>query len=176
LRSKVFHVDLIPGPLQTEAYSRAVATAIEPGRPTVEVDRLVNIRQQRQARLTGDRPPVLSAVIHESALRTWVGGPDVMRSQLQRLLELAALPNVTVRVLPFRAGEHAAMGSSFTILRLPDPVDSQVVYLEDLWSADYVDRQPQVDAYTEVFDRLVRAALGEEGTEAMIDEIIGELR
>ncbi|OLT13718.1 hypothetical protein BJF78_21380 [Pseudonocardia sp. CNS-139] len=173
---KSFQIDLVPGLLQTESYARAVAAAIDPTRPSAEVERLVKIRQQRQARLTSDEPPTLTAVIHEAALRMWMGGPDVMREQLKRLLELAKLPNVTVRVLPFRVGGHGALGSAFTVLRLPDPADSQVVYLEDLWSADYVNRPEQVAAYSEAFDRLVEASLDTKGTAAMITEATGELR
>ena len=171
-----FQVELIPGLLQTEAYTRVIAAAHGPDRRPVEVERLVKIRQQRQARLTDDNPPALSAVIHESALRTWVGGADVMHDQLAKLLQLAALPNVTIQVLPFRAGEHRAMGTAFTILRLDTPADSQVVYLEDLWDANYVTRPEQVATYTEAFDRLVEVSLDETGTVAMIETAMGELR
>jgi hypothetical protein len=94
----------VPGLRQADAYTRAIATVHGPDRSLAEVERLVKIRQQRQARLTGDNPPALTAVIHESALRTWVGGADVMREQLRRLLELAELQNVKIQVLPFRAG------------------------------------------------------------------------
>lgn len=170
-----FQIDLVPGLLQTKAYTRAVATAVDPGRSSDEVARLVDIRQERQERLTSSSPPALTAVVHECAIRTRVGGADVMRGQLQRLLQLGELPNVTLRVLPFRAGEHAAMGSAFTILRLPDPTEAEVVYLEDLWSADYVDGERQVAAYTGAFSRLVEVSLDEKDSAAMIEEATGEL-
>jgi transcriptional regulator with XRE-family HTH domain len=171
-----FHIDLFAGLLQTEAYARAVASAVTPPRPAAEVERLVSIRMERQARLTSDQPPTLTAVVHESALHTKVGGVAVMRDQLRRLLDLAKLPNVAVRVIPFGVGAHAASGSTFTILRLPDPGNTQVVYLEDLWGADYVDRDEQVSAYTEAFNRLVEVSVDAKGTAAMIRKVMGELQ
>lgn len=174
---KDFQIDLIPSSLQTERYIRAITQAADPTRAAPEVERLVAIRRERQARLLGDNSPELAVVIHESAIRTLVGGPDVMSEQLDRLLELAQLPKVSIQILPFIAGAHASMGSAFIILRLPDPApDSQVVYLEDLWSGDYLNRPQQVDAYNRVFDRLCESALDKQGTVAMLQEILGELR
>jgi hypothetical protein len=163
----------VPGLFQTEPYIRAVTRAADPTRDPAEVDRLVAIRQERQARLFGDGPPQLWAVINEAVIRRVVGGPDVMREQLARLLELADLPTVSLQVLPFSAGAHAAMGSMFTILRLPEP-GTQVVYLEDLWSAEYVDREPQVAAYNQVFDRLCTSALDAAETKTLIERAMGE--
>lgn len=97
-----------------------------------------------------------------------------MREQLARLRELADLPTVSLQVLPFDAGAHAAMGSSFHILRLPEPPGDQVVYLEDLWSAEYIDREPQVAAYTQVFDRLCTSALEAAETMGLIERAMGE--
>ncbi|WP_219414048.1 helix-turn-helix domain-containing protein [Pseudonocardia nigra] len=173
---KYFHVELVPGLLQTEAYTRAVTRAADPTRNPAEVERLVAARGERQARLLGGNPPQLWVVINEAVMRRVVGGQSVMIEQLERLLELAQLPTVSLQVLPFTAGAHAAMGSSFTILRLAEPPDAQVVYLEDLWSADYLDRDPQVTAYTQVFDRLCASACDEAGTVTMIEEAMGELR
>lgn len=171
-----FQIELVPGLLQTEDYIRAIATAHGSGRSPAEVERLVKIRLQRQVRLTEPAPPVLTAVLHEASLRLQVGGQDVLREQLVHLLRMAELPHVTLRLLPFTVGAHAATGSAFTILRLSDPADAQVVYLEDLWNADYVNRPEQVTAYTEAFSRLLEVSLDETDTAAMITDIMGGLR
>lgn len=99
-----------------------------------------------------------------------------MREQLGHLLELAKLPRVSLQALPFTAGAHPAMGTAFTILQLPEPPGGQVAVLEGLWSADYVDKDQQVSAYTEVFDGLCRSALDERGTERLLTECMGDLR
>jgi transcriptional regulator with XRE-family HTH domain len=170
---KIFHIDLVPGLLQTEAYIRAIAHAHDPTQSPTEVDQLVTIRRDRQARLLGDNPPRLRVVLHEAAVRTVAG--DVMREQLSRVLELAALDQVSVHLIPFAKGPHASMGVPFTVLLLPEPDGSQVVYLEDRWSADYLDKPKQVSAYSEVFDRLVEQALDVQGTRAVIERVIREL-
>ncbi|OLT13846.1 hypothetical protein BJF78_21080 [Pseudonocardia sp. CNS-139] len=171
-----FQIDLVPSLFQTEAYIRAITQAADPERDQAEVERLVAIRRERQARLVGDDRPRLHAVVYEAAIRAMVGGRDVMREQLERLLEIGALPTVTLQLLPFSAGAHAAMGSAFIILRLPGATGAQVVYTEDLWSGAYVEKLPQVSAYSVVFDRLSRTALDEQGTAVMLEEAVGELR
>ncbi|OLT16556.1 hypothetical protein BJF78_14035 [Pseudonocardia sp. CNS-139] len=173
-----FEIDLVPGLLQVEEYTRAVATAVEPSPDPSDVERLVQIRRERQARLTGDNPLRLSVVLDEAAIRRVVGGPDVMRGQLQRLQDLADLPNISVQVLPYGVGAHPAMGTSFRVLRLPEPDErhSQVVYLEDLWSADYVENAAQVAAYVQVFDKLRSVALDPAGTASMIQKVTGDRR
>lgn len=170
-----FQEVLVPGLLQTEAYTRALTRAIAPTGLLADEDRIVESRGERQARLSGKTPPQLWVVLHEAAIRAVVGGPEVMQDQLGRLVELAALPTVSLQVIPFRVGAHAAMGTSFTILRLPDPPGGDVVYLEDLWSADYLNRAGQVGNYTMVFDRLSASALSREDSATMIREVAGEL-
>lgn len=170
-----FQIDLVPALFQTEGYVRALAAAFEPTSSSTDADTIVAIRGERQARLAGDDPPQLHAVVHEAALRVLVGDPDVMREQLARMLELAELPRVTVQVLPYRAGAHASMGRAFTILQLPEPLASEVVYTEDLWSADYAQKSEQVAAYSRVFDRITGMALDEQGTRAAIEGAIREL-
>lgn len=172
---KNYEAELVPGLLQTETYTRAVTRAADPTRSPAEVERLVATRNERQARLLDNDAPQLWLVLNEAVIRRQVGGPAVMAEQLNRLLELGRLPSVSLQVLPFTAGAHAAMGTSFIILRLADPPDAQVVYLEDLWSADYVDRPAQVTAYSGVFDRVATAALEADSSASMIEQISGEL-
>jgi transcriptional regulator with XRE-family HTH domain len=170
-----FGIDLVPGLLQTEEYTRAVATAIDPAREPAGVEQLVKLRRERQARLTGDDPLQLWVVMDEAAIRRIVGGPDVMRGQLDRLLTLGKLSNVSIRIVPTEAGAHAAMGAPFSLLRLEEP-GGQVVYLESLWSAEYLDRDAQVQMYRDAFDRLNDAALDRKSTVGVIKKWQGELQ
>jgi hypothetical protein len=114
-------------------------------------------------------------VLHEAAIRVLAGGGDVMREQLARLLELAELPHVTVHLIPFSSGPHGSMGVPFTVLQLPEPDGNQVVYLEDQFTADYLDKPKHVSAYTVIFDRLIEAALDEQRTRSAIEGVIREL-
>jgi hypothetical protein len=104
-----------------------------------------------------------------------VGGSDVMREQLDRLLEIADLPTVELHVLPFIAGAHAAMGSSFTLLRLPMPYSVRIAYLQTLVGAEYLDQEVQVDACRLTFERLLGAALSTAQTAELIDQVRREL-
>lgn len=171
---KAFQIDLMPGLLQTEAYTRAITKAADPTRDPDEVERLVAIRRERQGRLESDDPPRLWVVIDEGALRRKVGGVDVMHEQLGYLLDVIKLPRVSIQAVPFGVGAHAAMGTAFTIFRLPEPPGGEVTVLEGLWSADYVDRDQQVKAYTEVFDGLSRIALDERDTARLITDCMGD--
>lgn len=171
---QTFEIDLVPGLLQTEAYTRAVAMAANAARNPAEVERLVSIRRERQTRLFGDNPPRLSVILHEAALRIVVGGPDVMREQLAQLIKLSRLPGVSLHVLPFSAGAYASMGATFSILSLPG--GERVVYLEKLWLADYVDKAAQVGSYTQLWDSLFASALDTTSTAARIKKVMGELR
>ncbi|MDR7301952.1 transcriptional regulator with XRE-family HTH domain [Haloactinomyces albus] len=169
---RIYEAELIPGLLQTEEYTRAVTKAFDPERDTAEVERLVEVRAERQALLNSEAPPHLWTVINEAVIRRPVGGAEIMHKQLLRLRELADLPRVTLQVLPFTAGAHAAMGSSFHLLQMRDPSEAKVIYTEDLASSDYLDGPAQIERYSLVFDRLQVAALGETETAAMLDRAI----
>lgn len=159
---KIFQIDTVPGLLQTPEYTEAVTRAADPIRDPAEVARLVRIRAERQNRLAAADPPQLWVVMHEAALRTMAADPAVERGQLDRLAELDRLPNVSIRILRFSDGFHASMGTPFSIIRVADPA-TEVVCLEDLWSAQYQDRPAQVSAYAAVFDRLCSSATGTVG-------------
>lgn len=165
--------ELIPGLLQTADYARAVIDASVVAAQD-DVDRMVADRLKRQELLTGSQLPEFAAVLSEAALRRMVGGTEVMKAQLDKLKELAALPHVTLQVLPFSSGAHAAMGSSFTVLRLRDE-DLSVVYLEDLTSADYLEGTKHVRTYRLAFQRLQVAALGEPETVTFVKRVAREL-
>jgi hypothetical protein len=116
---------------------------------------------QRQRLLTQPDAPDFWAVLDEAALRRPPDGRAVMRGQLEYLLEITDLPNVTLQIIPFKAGAHPAAGGPFTILRFPEPDLPDVVYLEQLSSAQYLDQPDDVMTYLAVMNQLcVQAANG----------------
>jgi len=152
---RTYEVQFIPGLLQTEDYARAVTIAGRPALPAEEVERRVHLRLHRQ-RILDRLPstPRLWAVVDEGALRRPIGGSRVMRAQLEHLLALRDKRNVTIQIMPFRFGGHAAEGGAFSILRFPEPDLPDIVYVEQLASALYLDKREQVDRYGQIFDRL----------------------
>ena len=158
---RAYEVQFIHGLMQTEDYARAVIVIGNADAQAEEIDRRVSLRMRRQQLLTQPDAPGLWAVLDEAALRRSPDGPGVMRAQLAHLLELTDLPNVTLQIVPFDAGPHAAAGGPFTILRFPEPDLPDVVYLEQLHSALYVDEPYEVAKYLTVMDLLcVQAATG----------------
>jgi transcriptional regulator with XRE-family HTH domain len=152
---RTFEIQFIPGLLQTADYARAVMAVGHSAAPDEEIERRVNLRMTRQKLLTrADRAPRLWAVVDEAALRRPIGGAEVMRAQIERLIEATHQPNVTLQVLPFAVGGHAAEGGAFTILRFPEPDLPDAVYVEQLTSALYLDKREDVDRYMEAMERL----------------------
>jgi transcriptional regulator with XRE-family HTH domain len=150
-----YEVQFVPGLLQTEDYARAVVLAGRPDLTVEEVDRRVHLRMQRQRLfLREERSALLWVVVDEAALRRPMGGARVMRGQLDYLLEVTSLPSVTIQVMPFRFGGHAAEGGAFSILRFPERDLPDIVYVEQLVSALYLDRREHVDRYLETVNRL----------------------
>jgi len=154
-----YEAQFVHGLLQTEDYARAVILISNSRAPSDEVERRVSMRMERQRLLTQPDAPELWAVLDEAALHRPPGGPAVLRAQLEHLIELADLPNVTLQIVPFEAGPHAAAGGPFTILRFPEPDLPDVVYLEQLNSAQYLEQPDDVTAYFTVMNELcVQAA------------------
>jgi transcriptional regulator with XRE-family HTH domain len=150
-----YEVQFIPGLLQTEDYARAVVLAGRPDLTAEEVERRVHLRMQRQRLFhQEDRSALLWVVVDEAALRRPMGGSRVMRGQLDYLLEVTSLPTITVQVMPFRFGGHAAEGGAFSILRFPEQDLPDIVYVEQLVSALYLDKREHVDRYLETMNRL----------------------
>ena len=171
---RIYEVTLIPALLQTEDYARTVITAGIVGGDRDGVERNVEVLMARQPPLTSDDPPRLWAVLDEAALRRTVGGAGLMRLQLDHLLDLSRLPNVAIQVIPFGAGAHPAMGRPFVILAFPERADPDVVYLEDLTSALYVEDVDEVDRYNMFFNHLRATALSFEDSSALITAAIKE--
>jgi len=151
---RTYEVQFVPGLLQTDAYARAVILLGYGGAGTEEIDRRVGLRMARKQLLTRPDPPQLWAVMDEAVLRRPIGGTEVMRAQIEALVEAGSLSNVRLQVIPFRAGGHAAAGGAFSVLRFPDPDLPDVVYIDHLTSALYLDRREDVDRYAEAVGRL----------------------
>lgn len=171
---RIYEPELVPGLLQTGDYIRAITKAADPERDVAELERMVSVREARQERLNSNDPPHFLAVMNEAVIRRPVGGAEVMRAQLRRIRELAELPRMTLHILPFSAGAHVAMGSSFRLLQLNEPADVKVVYLEDLASADYLDAPAHIERYSLVFERLRIAAHSTTDTIALLERVIRE--
>jgi transcriptional regulator with XRE-family HTH domain len=153
-----YSLQVVPGLLQTEAYAREVLTAI-PSDAAVDVERRVEFRMKRQALLTEAQAPRLWVVLDEAVLHRPVGGQQVMDEQLQRLIDAASLPKVTIQVLPFSVGVHAGMDGEFTILSYDDPADPDVVYLETMADQHFEESPAVTRRYNAIFDELRAAAL-----------------
>jgi transcriptional regulator with XRE-family HTH domain len=170
---RVYEVSLIPSLLQTEDYARAIITSGMMNGTGEEMERSVALRMARQPALTRDEdPPLLWTVLDEAALRRRVGGSELMRAQLEHVLELSSLKNVAMQVIPFGAGAHPAMGRPFVILVFPERVDPDVVYLEDLTSAFYLEDVDEVDRYNVFFNHLRANALSFDDSAALVTSVL----
>jgi transcriptional regulator with XRE-family HTH domain len=165
----------VPGLLQTDDYMRAVIHGAHLEEPPEEVGRKVRLRMARQILLTGEHPPRLWAVVDEAALRRPVGGREVMRGQLERLIDATKLPNVTLQVLPFGAGAHPAMVGAFSILRFADRELPDVVYLEHLTNAVYLDKRAEVERYLDVMELLCVDSEPPARTVELLTKILNQL-
>ena len=155
---RAYEVQFVPGLLQTEDYARAVTLLGHDDAPPGENERRVRLRMARQAVLDKQDPPNVWAVVDEAVLQRPVGSPAVMRGQLKHLITMAQRPNVTIQVMPFQAGGHSAAGGPFSILRFAEPDLPDVVYLEQLTSALYLDKPEVVDSYLKVMERICMEA------------------
>jgi hypothetical protein len=167
-----FELQFVHGLFQTPEYAGAVTRLGYNSLSADELERRVAVRMKRQELLAESEPARVWFVMDEAVLRRPVGGRAVMRAQLRRLSEVADLPQVTVQVVPFGLGGHAAHGGSFTILRFDEPDLPDVVYIEHLTSAVYLEGRSDVDHYAEVMNRLSADALTPGDTARFIRDII----
>jgi Domain of unknown function (DUF5753) len=150
---RTYEPQLIPGLLQTAEGARAVIQMGHPNASDEDIERRVALRMKRQKVLTRPDAPNLWAVVDEAAL--WrLDGRSAMQEQIRHLIEMAELPNITLQVMPFYSGAHAAVGGPFTMLRFSEPDLPDLVYLEQLTSALYLDKSEDVQHYLVVMDRL----------------------
>jgi len=163
---------VLPGLLQTERYMRALIRTGRPSDPPGSIDRRIALRLKRQGRLTAQSPLRLAAIVDESVVRRVIGGPEVMDSQLRHLIDMAQLPNVTLQVVPFDAGEHPFLGGSAALLEFRETTHLDVVYLEGL-AGDYYEEQPtEVARYREEFERVGAIALDQRLSVKLIESLL----
>jgi transcriptional regulator with XRE-family HTH domain len=167
---RCYEAQYVPGLMQTEAYANAV---IELGQ-FVRIDQVserVELRMHRQQLLSMPQPPDYWAVIDEAVLHRNLGGRKVMREQLDHIVESSKRPNITVQVVPFDHSDAAAVGGSFTLLRFTEPDLPDIVYLEQINSALYLNRSIDVELYLRIVDRLAAGALTPRRSTEMIASV-----
>ncbi|MFB4264982.1 helix-turn-helix domain-containing protein [Nonomuraea sp. GTA35] len=167
---RTYENQFVPGLLQTPAYARAVIELAHEKAAESELERRVALRMTRQKRLESGL--TLWAVIDEAVVRRTLGSPEIMREQIAHLLDITAGRNVTVQIMPFDRGGHAAAGGPFSILRFPERELPDVVYMEQLTSALYLDKAADSDHYMEVMDRLSIQAEEPKATRRFLERLL----
>jgi transcriptional regulator with XRE-family HTH domain len=168
----VYQSGAVPGLLQTEGYARAMLRVQVPPFSEQELELRVRARLTRQALLEPDDGPSYHAVLDEAALHRVVGGPSVMRAQLERIGQAAQRSNITVQIIPLEAGAHPAMESVFSILNFEQDLVSDIVYVEGLVGNIYLERLPDLERYREIFSHLRTMALNPADSIALVTSIL----
>ncbi|MEV7426180.1 MULTISPECIES: helix-turn-helix domain-containing protein [unclassified Streptomyces] len=170
---RVYEPQVVPGLLQTRAYAEALINGALPESAVPDVEKRVGVRLRRQDRVnTPDNPLRLWAVVDEAALRRVVGNKQLMREQLEHLIEQSQLPHVTVQVLPFDMGAHPGITGHYAILEFPDAADSSVVYIEGVTSDLYLEKANDVQRYSVMYEHLRAQALNVDQTRTFIEDIV----
>ncbi|MDW4906292.1 helix-turn-helix transcriptional regulator [Streptomyces sp. ADMS] len=176
LQIRAYEAQFVPGLFQTADYARALLGAGNPHASSDATDRRVALRLRRQELLTREAPPRVWIVMDETVLRWPVGGPEVMRAQIDHLIEMNALPHVTLQIMPFGNGPHPAMrAGAFHLFRFRAPELPDIVYLSGLVGAVYLDKGDDVVVYREALDRLGAQSAPARKTEALLGAIRKEL-
>ncbi|NKY96458.1 helix-turn-helix domain-containing protein [Nocardiopsis alborubida] len=165
---RTFEVQFVPGLLQSEDYARSVIRLSRTATSEEDVDSRVRMRMRRQRRFVEPEAPRLWAVIDEAVLHRPYGGTEVMRGQIEHLVEMARRPNITLQIATFAMGGHPAAGGPFSILRFPTPQLPDVVYLEQLSSALYFDKYDDTHRYAQTMDHLATQAPPPSATEEIL--------
>jgi len=173
---RTYEVQFVPGLLQTPEYTRAVVQLGRTAIPGDEIERRATLRLSRQQVLTRSNPIKLWAVIDEAALRRPIGGGKALRDQIEALIVASREPNITLQIMRFAQGGHAATGGAFSIMRFPDQDLPNIVYIEHLTSALYLDKLEDLDSYAATMDALCVAAPQPNETEGILTEILKELK
>jgi transcriptional regulator with XRE-family HTH domain len=169
---RTYQATLIPGLLQTAAYARATISAINMTATPEQVNSLVDVRRARQSVLSRPEPLELWAVIHEAALHPHLkSDPGMMKEQLQWLLDKQELPHVSIQVLPLDAPPHVGMSGSFAVIGFPETADLDVVLVESLTSALYVEDPAEVSRYGSAYEHLRAAALPLDESANLIEQL-----
>ncbi|WP_371578793.1 helix-turn-helix domain-containing protein [Streptomyces sp. NBC_01314] len=172
---RTWQLTFVPGLLQTPDYARALAVGNGTWEDAGEIESFVEARMARKARLTGERPVQLWVMLHEGALRQWVGGRDVMRSQLDHLLGTAQLPNVRVQIVPFFAGAHPGMTSAFTVVSFAEPGALDLVQADTVSTKVWLESETDAARHNAIFDRLTQLGMARHESLSFIDSIRKEM-
>ncbi|MEU9010980.1 helix-turn-helix transcriptional regulator [Streptomyces sp. NPDC048479] len=169
---RVYEPQVVPGLLQTQQYAEALIAGALPESGTTDIEKRVSVRLRRQERINDAEHPLrLWVVVDEAALRRLVGDKQLMREQLEHLVELSQLPHVTVQVLPFDMGAHPGINGQYAILEFPDASDSSVVYIEGVTSDLYLEKANDVQKYSVMYEHLRAQALNVDQTRQFIADI-----
>ncbi|WP_255953017.1 helix-turn-helix domain-containing protein [Streptomyces odontomachi] len=171
-RVRTYEAQLIPGLLQTPEYGRAVTVASRAWQTPEEIEQFVEVRLSRQKRLTDESPLELWVVLAEGVLRQQVGGASVMRDQLEHVLTMADLPNVTVQIMPFSRGAHAGMFGPYVLMSFPQASSLDLVLTEIPSGNMWVEREPEVAYYRALFDDARKSALPPTESLALIQRTV----
>ncbi|NEA49174.1 helix-turn-helix transcriptional regulator [Streptomyces sp. SID10815] len=166
---RVYDPQVVPGLLQTRPYAEALIAGALPETAPADVDKRVQVRLRRQERISAAENPLrLWTVLDEAALCRTVGNSDLMRDQLEHLVEQSQLPHVTVQVIPFDMGAHPGLNGQYAILEFPDAADSSVVYIEGVTSDLYLEKANDVQRYSVMYEHLRAQALNVEQSREFI--------
>jgi transcriptional regulator with XRE-family HTH domain len=172
---RTYAVQFVPVLLQTEDYARAIIMQGAPGLDPDEIEHRVALRMSRQKLLTSENPPRYWVIMDEAALRRPMGGREVHVGQIERLFDLVEEPNITIQVMPLRSGGHTADGGAFTIMRFPESDLPDVVYMEYLTGAHFIDDPEEVNRYGAVMERLSVAGTSPDRTREILTGILKDL-
>ncbi|MCP3768759.1 MULTISPECIES: helix-turn-helix domain-containing protein [Streptomyces] len=172
---RVYEPQIITGLLQTGAYAEAIIRGGSPEASEQENDKRVEVRLRRQSRITAETDPLrLWVVLDEASLRRVVGSRQIMREQLEHVMELSQQPHITVQVLPFEVGAHSGINGQYSILEFADAADSSVVYIEGVTSDLYLEKPHDVQKYTVMYEHLRAQALNVEQSRQLVERLAKE--
>jgi transcriptional regulator with XRE-family HTH domain len=171
LAISAFQSSVVHGLLHTADYARAQHEGSMPRLDPDQIDLQIEAKLARQRILTQASPPAFAVVLDEAALHRLVGGRQVMAGQLAKILDMLALPDVKVQIIPFELGVHPALEANFTILELPDPAPG-VVFVEGMIGSTYLDRPEDLKRYHDVFNKLQSIALSPKDTSDLIAKLL----
>ncbi|WP_055689269.1 helix-turn-helix domain-containing protein [Streptomyces prasinus] len=172
---RVYEPQIITGLLQTGAYAEAIIRGGSPEASEQENDKRVEVRLRQQSRITAETDPLrLWVVLDEASLRRVVGSRQIMREQLEHVMELSQQPHITVQVLPFEVGAHSGINGQYSILEFADAADSSVVYIEGVTSDLYLEKPHDVQKYTVMYEHLRAQALNVEQSRQLVERLAKE--
>jgi transcriptional regulator with XRE-family HTH domain len=162
----------VPGLLQTEGYARAVTRGVLHDATEEQVEDVVRARMERQAVLTKKKPLKFWAILDEASLHREVGGPEVMRAQLDHLIAAAKAPNVTFQIIPFGSGAHPGMPGQFIVMDFEDPLDTDLIYVDGPVGEIFLESDVDIKRFRADFDQLVAVAMSPDDSVSLIAEIV----